>query len=715
MSNKKIILILIISIILTFGLSISFQSLLASWTAPTEIPPDGNVPALLNTSSTGQAKQGGLILNTSGAAENGLIIQSGNVGIGTINPNAKLTVEGEISLLKHDISYSPSATSGYGKLYFKEGSPGDVDVETKLLIHSDTTDGSTIFTDFSDSTHIITPYGQTHHEIDQSKFGDTSIYFDGLGDYLSVSDSDDWYFGSGDFTIDTWVYFNSLSEHAIFISQYINDSNYTSFGFINTTGFVFKQVQGGVVLINLSQGNISGWNTDTWYHVAIVRNGNIWNLYRNGISIVSTTNSNNTANYASSLRIGMTAGSSQQPPFFIDELRISKGTARWTTNFTPELSPYGAEIGLYFKNNEGTEISLAGGSGGSNSPWGQSGSNIYYSSGNVGINTNSPDHELVIKDINGSSGLYVWGSGQNAELALGDGTDHWAIYSDEIDTDDLRFWRGDNKMVITDDGNVGIGIDDPASKLDISGGEIKVGNSGADCSSSNEGAIRYNSTSKKVEYCDGSGWQEIAQGIGGNDVNTKLLLHMNSGLYEDDSMNAYMVTNHDVTNGTGYWGGAGLMDTDRDYLQVQDEAFNLGTGDFTIDFWVKVIENKANYVFYSTGGTFWLSGVLQNLTPSFYCAGTSYRPDNNSFLLNTWTHIAYVRQEGVMRIFINGINKKEFSCANDIGVSPTYGVSIGAPYPWYGNYYANMYIDEFRVSNIARWWNNFSVLLGPYD
>ena len=90
MLTRKFSLILIITIILTLGLSISLGSLLAAWTAPSSAPPDGNVAALLNTSATGQAKQGGLIFNTGGSA-NGLIVQFGNVGIGTTNPQAKLS------------------------------------------------------------------------------------------------------------------------------------------------------------------------------------------------------------------------------------------------------------------------------------------------------------------------------------------------------------------------------------------------------------------------------------------------------------------------------------------------------------------------------------------------------------------------------------------------------------------------------------------------
>jgi len=119
MSTRKFSLILIFSIILTLGLSISLGSLLAAWTAPVSAPPEGNIATPINTSDTGQSKQGGLILNTSDSA-NGLIVQFGNVGIGTDNPQAKLDVNGNI------IAATPTANDHLAtKEYVDASSGGD--------------------------------------------------------------------------------------------------------------------------------------------------------------------------------------------------------------------------------------------------------------------------------------------------------------------------------------------------------------------------------------------------------------------------------------------------------------------------------------------------------------------------------------------------------------------------------------------------------------
>lgn len=96
LKKMKLFFPVLISVIIALGLSIAIQSLFA-WSPPLNTPPtcnsgDPGCDAPLNTSSTGQSKDGGLIINHSGAAANGLIVENGNVGIGTTNPTAKLTI-----------------------------------------------------------------------------------------------------------------------------------------------------------------------------------------------------------------------------------------------------------------------------------------------------------------------------------------------------------------------------------------------------------------------------------------------------------------------------------------------------------------------------------------------------------------------------------------------------------------------------------------------
>jgi hypothetical protein len=89
--QEKIFFLFILVIGLTLGLSISFQSLFADYTAPLHNPPtclsgEPGCDAPLNIGSSPQNKMGTLQIS------NGLIVQGGNVGIGTDNPNTKLNL-----------------------------------------------------------------------------------------------------------------------------------------------------------------------------------------------------------------------------------------------------------------------------------------------------------------------------------------------------------------------------------------------------------------------------------------------------------------------------------------------------------------------------------------------------------------------------------------------------------------------------------------------
>lgn len=84
----------VISLGLILGLGIQFAE---AWTSPTLSPPDGNIlGGPLTTGSVGQWKQGNLALNTDGLYANALLIPSGNVGIGIVNPTEKLEVNGNV-------------------------------------------------------------------------------------------------------------------------------------------------------------------------------------------------------------------------------------------------------------------------------------------------------------------------------------------------------------------------------------------------------------------------------------------------------------------------------------------------------------------------------------------------------------------------------------------------------------------------------------------
>lgn len=90
---KKFLLQVISIIIISIGLVL----IVYGWTEPLDAPPSGNVAAPLTSSPSGEAKEGGLILNT-GGAQTGLIVDQGKVGIGTRDPQSTLQVAGDLTV-----------------------------------------------------------------------------------------------------------------------------------------------------------------------------------------------------------------------------------------------------------------------------------------------------------------------------------------------------------------------------------------------------------------------------------------------------------------------------------------------------------------------------------------------------------------------------------------------------------------------------------------
>jgi len=226
------------------------------------------------------------------------------------------------------------------------------DSYTKSLLHFDGSDASTTFTDESGKTW--TAYGNAQIDTAQSKFGGASGLFDGTGDYITSPDSADLYF-DGDFTIDFWVRFNSLPSSGAYMSFYaqrVDGNNQLFFGINNTSGTYkgrFYNQTGGTLTIDLFE-NLSGTtSTNTWYHIAIIRSGNDFKLFKDGVQCGSTlTDSSPVTDFGASVYVGV-FGSSFYLNGWVDEFRISKGVARWTANFTPPTAAYGlSNTGFFF-------------------------------------------------------------------------------------------------------------------------------------------------------------------------------------------------------------------------------------------------------------------------------------------------------------------------------------------------------------------------------
>jgi hypothetical protein len=161
------------------------------------------------------------------------------------------------------------------------------------------------------------------------KYGTGSIAFDGTGDWLTLPASTTLALGSGDFTVEMWMYPNLTysSTYAGLLDSRTNadGAGLVYFGYTGTANQIgWKDNTTNVVTGTVTQS--------TWNHVAVVRSSGTMTLYINGTSV--STGSNST-NYTVSFKYIATSFDPFSFNGYIDDLRITKGYARYTSNFTP--------------------------------------------------------------------------------------------------------------------------------------------------------------------------------------------------------------------------------------------------------------------------------------------------------------------------------------------------------------------------------------------
>jgi hypothetical protein len=204
-----------------------------------------------------------------------------------------------------------------------------------LLLVGDGANGVNTFTDLSPTPKAITAAGNAINSTTTYKTGTSSMYFDGTGDYLYVTTANSAFnYDISNFTIEFWVYPQAGPASTYNPTFFTNhgDNDWNSVG----TGV---RIHHQNVLIGSSQITFSSPITNNvWTHVALVRNDNIITAYKNGASVgsVSYTGSVGANSDRPALATSDSVGSGGREFLqgFIDDLRITKGIARYTSNFT---------------------------------------------------------------------------------------------------------------------------------------------------------------------------------------------------------------------------------------------------------------------------------------------------------------------------------------------------------------------------------------------
>ena len=171
----------------------------------------------------------------------------------------------------------------------------------------------------------LTNTGSVTVDTSIKKYGTGSLGFSSTK-YLSISDSTEFDLSGGKYTIEGWIYpTGDYSNYNTIIAKRNFPSAASWEVFLNITNGVLSYYNGSIYSSSVTP------TANTWSHFAAVYDGANMNLYLNGTSVLSTAIGN--TNSSAPIVIGTTGG--EQFKGYLDDLRITKGAARYTANFTP--------------------------------------------------------------------------------------------------------------------------------------------------------------------------------------------------------------------------------------------------------------------------------------------------------------------------------------------------------------------------------------------
>ena len=212
--------------------------------------------------------------------------------------------------------------------------------------------GPYTFTDSGPGAHATTGYSGVHHTGIQKKVGSTSIKFDGVNDQIKTVDHADFDI-SGQFTIECWVYVNTITAYDGILSFDGTGSADFTLGFGtggNTTKIYLYSHAGNATAVVNSVATIS---LNQWYHVAVSRDGsNNTRFYLDGVHKgVSTSYTAGHTTQSGGLALGKFYNAADEKFLdgYLDQVRVSN-TARYTgtSSFTPSTSAYASDANTKF-------------------------------------------------------------------------------------------------------------------------------------------------------------------------------------------------------------------------------------------------------------------------------------------------------------------------------------------------------------------------------
>ena len=182
--------------------------------------------------------------------------------------------------------------------------------------------------------HNLLLYGPTSSTT-QTKYYNSSIKFDGTNDYILFAPDREWAFGTRDFTVEYWIYYNSIGGY-----DYVYDgrnSGQTTGGWSIAHGYaggnstILQFASGGGAVLTAASNPPTG----QWVHVAFCRSGSTLKLFYDGTENQSVTDNTNYSTVLTAAYFGCRHSIQYYLDGYISDFRVTKGLARYTSNFTP--------------------------------------------------------------------------------------------------------------------------------------------------------------------------------------------------------------------------------------------------------------------------------------------------------------------------------------------------------------------------------------------
>ena len=644
-----------------------------------------------------------------------------------------------------------------------------------LLLHGNGTNGAqnNTFLDSSTNNFTITRNGNTTQGTFTPYGSNWSNYFNGSTDYLTAPDNAAWAFGTGDFTVESWIYFTAGSVYQRVLSQQNNSGTGWIFRLENNDKFAFY-INGSAIVTSTTTLTKS-----QWYHVAVSRSGSSLKLFINGVNEATATNSTNMADISEVLAIGAFSISSGVPPVgeyfngYISNARVVKGTAVYTSAFTPSTTPLTAITNTQlltcqsnrFIDNSSNNFTITrtgdvsvqrfspfnptaaysaatiGGSGYFDGTGDQL-TVANNSAFDVGSGNFTVEAWVYLTSTSGSVFNYSNGQTQNSNFA-------WEIYQLSATSIQVFVAQGTSQYVASStalvpnawnhvagvrNGNtLTIYVNGVAGGTTVSVAGVTVNNpSGATVKVSG-----YNNSTNNI-----AGYVTDARMVKGTAVytanftpptapltaitNTSLLLsYTNAGIIDNAMMNDLeTVGNAQISTTQSKFGGASLyLDGSGDYLvsAATNLPFTFGTGDFTIECWIypasvssgtiTIVSNR----FDAGADTVLIFAFGTTNGLFFHTQATAVINSATNLTANTWQHVALCRASGTVRIFLNG-NQVGSSASSAQNLSATASVFVGQDGTKGAGAAAqfNGYIDDLRITKYARYTANFTAPTLPF-